>query len=691
MQMTNRLIIVSVVLAFSFTGSMSYAAIGSSQVKHQQLLSISKFILKSPIHTSGSDVKRLKSKLRAEANDEADIFSSVSGVDAIKKDVRRSVFAEYDEIAGKTPILPEKQNAGNHSQKSCHRDLPCLEVGLDSEGVAIQTEPQMLELIDLNQNIRVVFDAAIKRDEVKLFTRDETKLHWDEDLGILTGLAPAVTEIFLVYKSDLKIIPVSILAQQADSQAQGLTETTRAAVSLTPAWRHLVSKTDKALEKALAEQRRYQLASRQESKARALIVQLVDERSKFDDDKIYPLKDLNVSIIGRSSVSEVSDARGMLAFDRVAPDSRFFIRVDDPLGRVPSHSYEIQTSELAEGEAIRRKTLSYKSWFLYSKVFQFSQDASLSSFCLEAKTSDGYSGVSGLKASVSAEAMGPFYFNELGPDPEAFETDASGRFCFFNVSPGLIEVNLFDGEQLVAASAIPVLAGMHTDDTLFLGNGPGFELHLAALPSATKQLYDDFASSFAYEPIDFIEFLTIGLNEVLPQDRASTLFVEAGLDFFRGRIYGLSRAAEFEPVLYSLETSWVNLAGVSQLVPLFPRGFIEDLFHELHLIDGNPSVAFDQTLGSVLVYHGLKDDFNGGQDLRARLFDENGIEQGDAWIFGNGQDGYVKSVFFNLKPGMYTVIIEDKSGVMIDASTTAVDYQLVSLVQTGGLIVRKQD
>jgi hypothetical protein len=40
---------------------------------------------------------------------------------------------------------------------------------------------------------------------------------------------------------------------------------------------------------------------------------------------------------------------------------------------------------------------------------------------------------------------------------------------------------------------------------------------------------------------------------------------------------------------------------------------------------------------------------------------------------------------------MYTVIIEDKSGVMIDASTTAVDYQLVSLVQTGGLIVRKQD
>lgn len=688
MQLTSKLIIVLVVSAFTLIGSMGYAAVGSGQFNYSKLLYNSKFIPKSSSIIYGLEFN----KLRAEVPDKADIFSSVSGVDAIKDDVRRSVFTEYENIAGKTSNLPDTQESVKRHKKTCHRDLPCLEVGLDNEGLALQTEPQTLELVDLNQNIRVIFDDAIKSGEVKLFTRDETKLRWEEDLGLLTGLAPAVTEIFLVYKNDLKIIPVSILASQSDTYAQGLAETTRAAVSLTPAWRHLVSKTDKALENAMAEQRRYQLAGRkEESKSRALIVQLIDERSSLDDDKIYPLKDLHASIIGRSSGPEVSDARGMLAFEKVAPDSRFFIRVDDPLGRVPPHSYEIETSELAADEAIRRKTLSYKSWFLYSKIFQFSQDAALSSFCLEAKTSDGYSGVRGLKASVNLEAMGPFYFNELGPDPEAFETDASGRFCFFNVSPGLVEVNLFDGDQVVAASAIPVLSGMHTDDTLYLGNGPSFELHLAALPSATRQLYDDFSSSFAYEPIDFIEFLTIGLNEVLPQDRPSTLFVEAGLDFFRGRMYGLSRAAEFEPVLYSLEKSWVNLAGVSRLVPLFPRGFIEDLFHELHLIDGNPSVAFDQTLGSILVYHGLTDGQQGGQELRTRLFDEKGIEQGDAWIFGNGQDGYVKSVFFNLKPGMYTVVIEDKNGVMIDASTTAVDYQLASLVQTGGLIVRKQD
>lgn len=142
-------------------------------------------------------------------------------------------------------------------------------------------------------------------------------------------------------------------------------------------------------------------------------------------------------------------------------------------------------------------------------------------------------------------------------------------------------------------------------------------------------------------------------------------------------------------LFYILEKSWVDLAGVSQLVPLFPRGFIEDLFHELHLIEGNPSIAFDQNLGSVLVYHGLSEQ--SGDELRARLFDEKGVEQGDAWIFGNGQDGYLKSVFFNLNPGMYTVVIEDKNGAVVDASTTAVDFQLVSLVQTGGLIVRKQD
>lgn len=690
MQKTNRLFMILATLASMVSGSIAYAAMRSNHVQTGQF-SLFESSSKSQENAVGSVRHSIaKKRLWADLQGGSDVFSSASGVDAIKEDVRRSVFSEYsDALSQQKSVETNTSDLVSNEKESCHRDLPCLEVSLATEGESLLVQPEKLELVDLNQNIRVIFDSGIKRDEVKLFVRDETKLHWDKDLGILTGLAPAVSEIFIVYKNDLKIIPISVLSTVLSGDSPGLADTTRSAISLTPAWRHLVSKTDKALEAAMTEQRRYQLANRSVSKKNALIVQLVDERSKLDVDKIYPLEDLSVSIIGRSSAPLTSDSRGMLAFDNIAPDSRFFIRVDDPLGRVPPHSYEVETNDVLSGEAIRRKTLSYKSWFLYSKIFQFSQDASLSSFCLEAKTSDGFSGVDGLKATINTQGIGPFYFNDLGPDPEAFETDGSGRFCFFNVTPGLVEVNIFDSDQLIGATAIPLLKGMHTDDSLYLGNGPSFELHLASLPSATKQLYDDFSGSFAYQPVDFVEFLTVGYNEILPQDRANTLFVEGGLDFFRGRIYGLSRAAEFEPVLYSLEKSWVDLAGVSQLVPLFPRGFIEDLFHELHLIEGNPSIAFDQNLGSVLVYHGLSEQ--SGDELRARLFDEKGVEQGDAWIFGNGQDGYLKSVFFNLNPGMYTVVIEDKNGAVVDASTTAVDFQLVSLVQTGGLIVRKQD
>jgi hypothetical protein len=123
--------------------------------------------------------------------------------------------------------------------------------------------------------------------------------------------------------------------------------------------------------------------------------------------------------------------------------------------------------------------------------------------------------------------MGPFYFNELGPDPEAFETDASGRFCFFNVSPGLIEVNLFDGEQLVAASAIPVLKLVCILTTACtLAMDLGFELHLAALTICYQSSFTmTLRSSFAYRACRFCRvFNESAYNEVLPQDRAKHSF-----------------------------------------------------------------------------------------------------------------------------------------------------------------------
>lgn len=581
-------------------------------------------------------------------------------------------------------LLGEKTNplSPTTSSDNCSQKL-CISIKSDGDDGKVSIEPKSLKHIATGDVIPFYIDPNL-RSKIKVFLRDPEAVAWNFSQNLLSAKKAGRTEVFIIYKDTLHILPVFVDA------------TPKASVSFqADPWKSLKAQTDSIMSTYLSNQSAFQIESFDLVKKNGkLIIQLLDERSIIDQEKLYPLKDLRVSVVGRSG-QRVSDVRGMLSFENVPAFSRFFIRIDDLQGRVPPHYFTIQTDSLAKPQVERLKIMGYRTWFLYSRVFQVSQNAALSSFCMKVQNKDGSLTYPGLSATMNLESNGPYYFNDLGPAPEASSTGSNGRFCFFNVKPGLAEIKLFDEEskQFISAISVPILKQAHLEETWKIADVEAFELQLAALPSATQQLYQDYDEWFEFDDIDFIDLITIGENESLPSLESGVLFGASGFSSYKDRLYSLSQAAEFEPVLYNLNISQINQTRGRPVIPLFSRGFFEDLFFELNLIDGMPSIAFDQALGTVLSFHAidsnLNSDLDSGKSLNVRLVDSLGIDIDTGWIFGSGHDGYFKTVFFNLQPGNYTVIIENEKGEWIDSSTVVVDFWTNSFVQTGGFLTKQ--
>jgi hypothetical protein len=259
------------------------------------------------------------------------------------------------------------------------------------------------------------------------------------------------------------------------------------------------------------------------------------------------------------------------------------------------------------------------------------------------------------------------------------ETDAAGRFCFFNVKPGLVELT-FEAEGARTALSMPVFAGAHTEEDLPLTHDENGRVFLAAMPSAVDQIYEEkLALEQPLQPIDFVDMITVGENRNMARVGDAVLGYEQGTSLFKGRLYTVAQAPEFETALYTFDRDKQVRRSIP-VAPLLQRGYIQDVFHELAGQDNHASIAFDAALGSVVVLHRME---SGMGAVNVSLVDNQGRVHNQGWSFGTPDQGLSRTAFFNMDPGVYSVIVESQQGAILSLDTIAVDFWTASIVQTG--------
>lgn len=529
-------------------------------------------------------------------------------------------------------------------------------------------------------------------ESFSIFIRDPSVVSWDGKS--ILAKAHGVTEVYATTQKQMLILPVEVSGGKPLEDLQVVaTSLSLTALSgsqdaiFQPGERlagdlKVMVETKDGVRVAASEQTSSSFALVGETQTKSLTLQLVDERSRLELNEIYPLKGVRVSIVSDPTVYE-SDARGLVEIAGLPQGSRLQLRIDDPSGQIPVHQYEIYITREDAPQSELLKVMTYRSFFLYSQIFQLAQQSELASLCLDLRSRDGALALDAVSATINSEADGPFYFNQFGPDPQASQTDKSGRVCWFNVDPGLREISFYSQGEYLSSVAIALAPGSHLDDRVYLWNGPQRELKLAAMPTALEQLYSDFDRYQPLKEIDFVEMLAVGDNEPLASLDTGLLGVEAGYSWYRGRLYFLAEAAEFESVILSLDYDSFQTTGGTPVAPLLPRGFVEDLYHELYLAQSQLVEAYDPAMASLLVLHGQseQDEF-----VDVQLFDSSGQEVKKSWNFGSSQDGMQKAIFFNLEPGVYSVKVLSQEGEWLDFDTVALDYWTTSIVQTGQTI-----
>ena len=285
---------------------------------------------------------------------------------------------------------------------------------------------------------------------------------------------------------------------------------------------------------------------------------------------------------------------------------------------------------------------------------------------------------------MNLASSGARYFNRFGPADSQMETDALGRFCFFNVQPGLAEITVHKRNDYLTSFVMPLGAGLHVEEDVRLEEIDNITINLAGLPSFNQQVYGSRNDANRFSPVDFAELFIIGANRRLN-------FLENGLvdndgenmDMFRNRIYLLNQSSEFEPVIYAVEGSDRSHPR-DLIVPLLQRGFIEDLILELGSAGNVSSADLDASLGSMIIY--LPKGVNPKAELSIKLFNSDGVEVEGGWYFGEQDPEMAKAVFYNLEKGFYLGVAQDRDGVWYGVNTIPVDYWTTSFMILGGNI-----
>jgi hypothetical protein len=585
-----------------------------------------------------------------------------------------------------------------------------LEIKITPSGLSFS--PSRLAFTKVGQAAAIRLDRDI--GDLALFVRDEKTLGLRREINQLSALKVGATEVYAFSNGRMYIVPVTVhgdsrqnnwdirvpdnlislngvvpaaiananysgleaatSAQQVDnkdgggeSQADLSQPLSRDLVLKSPSLSESVAETTQAMERQTAEAQRFYRA-KDEVGYHAVTLQLIDDRSDPEGGKIYPVVGANVHVMGTEFVGK-TDATGHLTIRDMPKKSRFLVRVDDPNDTVRSALAELPTQK--DG-VVRLRMLRNLIFDGLSGIAGTVQKAGLGSYCgtvSEKASGRNHAPVSGVEVRLDMPAEGPFYFNQYGfLDRAMGSTGPDGRFCYFNATPGPAGLSLYRGDVALMTQPVALFAGTHVEDELTLGNIRTLSVQLTSMATAQEQLSNDPSAAQAYKHVDMVDIIPFGTDTPMMQVGPGQVATQDPVPLTHGRQRVYARAAEFEPVVYTY-----NADDAQKVVPLIPRGFIEDM-------SIYAQVGHDSTLGAVLAeYSAPKGASN--ETIAMRLIDQSGADVGDGWYFSDAP--LTKAIFFNVPAGTYSLQVQTRDGYWLGSDTVIVYNETTSFVQLG--------
>lgn len=540
----------------------------------------------------------------------------------------------------------------------------------------------------------VGFDGDERSHDFSIFIRSNEIVRWDQDASMLVAKSEGTTEIYVVSGGKMLIIPAQVSqgskplqvpqslvqldhlktslsgssgASTFHSHQQTLGKSLKGAVSIADSEAQAI-KTQMA-EDLLAKS---YVRSDEDAKVANLNLQIIEDRSRPEEGKIFAASEVSVKVVGTDYLLK-SNRHGLVTLVDIPSSGRLLLQVHDPLGRYLPTLSEVYVPE--DGRVVHLRVARESSFSHYAAAINVVQDMSLGSLCgrIMAKGQP----LVGVSVRLSLNTSSPLYFNGGFPDKVAASTGSDGKFCYFNVQTRLGDLDVFDGEDHIGSFSLSFLAGSHIQEDFSLGYAKGVATHLASLPEAYRQLDGNDPLEKHLRIVDSVNLVGAGYNDQLAYLDEGLMGVPQGREFFKDKMLTLVNAAEFEPTLYQVNIDRPR----SSVIPLVPRGFVEELYESLSQEAGNIPIAYDSSLGVMLVDFGHPKGFE-GEPVDLKVLTAHGKEIDSGWYYGNSRSG-TQAVFFNLEPGIYSVQALSESGSWLDVTTAVVDYETVTYSQLG--------
>jgi len=540
---------------------------------------------------------------------------------------------------------------------------------------------------------------------IQIYPRDPALLHWDAKARILTATANHVrTELYIARAGQLVVVPVvtgtpaALPVNVASNRQQlalppelvrlpapGLSKHAMLAMGESGSKDHMegaagaigihASKEDAARsgDDAAAQEVKLRRVSSPAARS-SLRLKLTDDRTPSNGERAYPVSAAQVYVAG-AEFSSTSDAHGVVALSDLPAGSSLLIASNDPSGTYVRTAAMVDIPAAQKGAALYQRELIVPRAFAFdawTRMAGLVQDPALGSMCLDFVGK----AVDGIRAQLDVKSQGPFHFNRDGVlDHTASATLEAGRICWFNIDPGPVNVSAWRADRQVMASEFAVLAGRHTHEKVRLvPDVHGFHVQFARESAAHEQLGGDAAVQ-RYVLEDEQEAVLVATTQKLFSTGNQTQGVGSQTATEGGSAVVYLDSPDFEPAIYRVGSG----NGISRdisVLPAVPRGFVQDM-----AVFAQQSQEF--TAGSVLVEFSPRQG-QGTEKIEFRLVNEYGHDVTEPWVFSDMP--LTKAMFFNVPPGVYSLIIESKTGGWHGAETVSVYGEALSVVQSGSLL-----
>jgi hypothetical protein len=583
-----------------------------------------------------------------------------------------------------------------------------------STSVGLSVQPQSIALARSGASVEILIDdlaAGNSANLVQVYPRDAAMLHWDATTRTLTATGNhARTELFVTRSGQLVVVPVIIGSPGSSLQ---VASAGRNGLALPPELVRLpsgarndshvsakiagsseeteipahvagtsINATREEAEVSAAEYSTREVRLRRGTTKvgrRSLRVNLTDDRASIAGAGTFPVAGAQVYVAG-AEFSSVADARGSVNLLDIPAGARLTVVTNDNTGNYVRTAAMVEVPVRGGGPLARDmivpRVAAFDAWM---RMAGTSQDAALGSICLEFSSSSP----GAIRAQIDVKAQGPYHFNRDGfVDHAAGAT--SGRVCWFNVAPGPVNVSAWQGDSQMMAAEFPVLSGRHTHERVnVLPEVGGVHVQFAREPAAHEQLGGTEALT-RYTLEQEQEAVLVATTQQLFSSGAGTQGVGTLATSPGGSPVVYLDANDLEPAIYRVrgpnapgDAANNGSGGEVNVLPALPRGFVQDMAVFAQQVQ-------DFTEGSVLVeFSALQGQGNG--KIEIHLVNEYGQQVAEPWVFSDFP--VTKAVFFNVPPGVYSVIVESGSTGWLAAETVSVYGEATSIVQVGSLLI----